>query len=118
MPLLIALSDAASGAFSGGGTAFWSQEDSGPPTDDRSTNASTNAKPAVATPTRTVHAAAGTALVFSGVVTHGALPVASGQRTVFVASFGPRGQDYRRASRLSRLRAAVGRLLSAIGKTE
>ena len=101
LTILIALSDAASGAFSGGGTAFWSEEDRGPD--------GSNAK--TVPPTRTVHAPAGTALIFCGVVTHGALPVVSGQRTVFVASFGPRGQDYRRASRLSRLRAAVGRLL-------
>ena len=33
---------------------------------------------------------AGTALLFGGEVTHGALPVTSGERIVFVASFTPK----------------------------
>ena len=36
-----------------------------------------------------MHAPAGSALIFCGEVTHGALPVVAGQRAVFVASFGP-----------------------------
>jgi len=75
LTVLIPLSDAASGAFTGGGTAFWSDLDRSP----------VNIRPA----TFTVQAPAGTALVFTGNVTHGAMPVLSGERTVFVASFGP-----------------------------
>jgi len=79
LTVLMPLCDSAGGAFTGGGTAFWSLEDCGP---DR-------LRAQTAPPTLTVHAPAGTALVFVGSVTHGALPVLSGERAVFVASFGP-----------------------------
>jgi len=80
LTVLMPLSDAASGAFTGGGTAFWSAEDRGP---DR-------LRAQTAPPTLTVHAPAGTALICVGSVTHGAMPVLSGERAVFVASFGPK----------------------------
>jgi hypothetical protein len=145
--VLLALTDAASGAFTGGGTAFWSADDTRPndgrtqaappaatttaaaPTTTPSAAAAaaipapaaggaptsaTAAAAAAVPPTITVHTPAGTALVFSGVVTHGALPVVSGQRTVFVASFGPRGEPFRWTSRRTRLwralRSAVRRV--------
>ena len=91
LTVLLALSDAASGTFSGGGTAFWSKQESG--------SIDTHAQSAP--PSVTVHAPAGSALIFCGEVTHGALPVISGQRAVFVASFGPVGADYRHPSRIS-----------------
>ena len=122
LTVLVALSDAESGAFSGGGTAFWSAEDRGSPGPPPQAPTAAATADAVARtafpraqavpPTLTVHAPAGTAVVFTGTVTHGAMPVLSGEssqhlsipcstlrstprrtgeRTVFVASFGPKG---------------------------
>ena len=88
LTVLLALSDSASGAFAGGGTAFWSEQ------------ARAGAKNGSSPPCLTVQAPAGSALIFCGEVTHGALAVASGQRAVYVASFGPLGHDHRHVSRI------------------
>ena len=56
LTVLIALSDAASGAFTGGGTAFWSEQDRGPD----------GARARSSPPSVTVHAPAGSALIFCG----------------------------------------------------
>jgi hypothetical protein len=84
MTILVSLSDNACGSFTGGGTAFWSEADSGP---ERPAHAQdlTQGRP----PSFVVQASAGSALVFTGSVTHGAMPVLSGERAIFVASFGP-----------------------------
>lgn len=111
LTVLVALSDAASGAFTGGGTAFWSEDDGA------QARAPSSTPPP---PTLTVHAPAGTATLFCGEVTHGALPVDAGQRAVFVASFGPIGHDYRHPSRIPKserlvhaMRRRVARALSS-----
>ena len=67
-------------AFTGGGTGFWSIEDRGP---------RSHGSVATSEPTVVVRANAGTALVFTGAVTHAGLPVTSGERMVFVSSFSP-----------------------------
>ena len=67
------------GAYQGGGTAFWSKASAGTGRDLTSTNPHT----CLITPP------AGTALVFGGMVTHAALAIVEGERTVFVASFSP-----------------------------
>ena len=61
--------------FTGGGTAFWSPDCLKPPK--------------VEPPGLSVIAAAGSALIFSGQLMHAGLPVGSGERAVFVASFSP-----------------------------
>ena len=72
--------------FTGGGTAFWSQHHEG------SYTATTAAEAAKTTlPKVVLKPKFGDALVFTGDVLHAALPVETGQRTVFVASFGPKG---------------------------
>ena len=58
----------------------------------------------------------GCALVFCGELTHGALPVTDGRRAVFVASFGPRGEDYRHVSRRPRSVRLVGALRRALAR--
>lgn len=73
LTVLVPLSDALNGAFVGGGTAFWT-------TEQRSTASTTP-------PGSVVHAPAGTAIVFTGTVTHAALATLSGERTILVASF-------------------------------
>ena len=97
LTVLVALSDAASGSFTGGGTAYWSEMS--PPEAQ-----------VIAPPTLIVHAPAGTALIFVGTVTHGAMPVLSGERAVFVASFGPKGEDGRRVESVGLLGALRGKL--------
>ncbi len=105
MTILVPLSDSASGAFTGGGTAFWSEIVSEP---DRSR---AQGRP----PSFVVHALAGSALVFTGSVTHGAMPVLSGERAVFVASFGPLVcMNKAPSSSGARLVAAVRDLWSAV----
>ena len=73
--VLVPLSDSA--LYEGGGTAFWSDEARGPGRSRASTSA----------PTLVLQPPAGTALLFSGEVTHAARPVTSGVRVVYVASF-------------------------------
>jgi len=58
--------------FAGGGTAFWSQDSRGHRAED---------------PTVVSKPGAGTAMLFGGCVTHAGLPVETGTRIVFVASF-------------------------------
>ena len=72
LTVLVPLSDP--GAYGGGGTAFWSEEARG---------AAREAGP----PSLMLRPAAGTALLFVGSVTHAGLPVTSGTRHVYVASF-------------------------------
>ena len=69
-----------SDAFAGGGTAFWSIDDLDPVRP---------CTPTSAQPTLVLLPPAGTALIFTGVVTHAAAVVTSGERTVLVASFSP-----------------------------
>jgi hypothetical protein len=77
MPLSTASVD-----FEGSGTAFWSARDAGPggSTSDR----------ALGAPTLVLRPPAGAALLWGGSVTHAGLPVRSGERCVFVASFSPK----------------------------
>mmetsp|Transcript_33240 Transcript_33240/g.50170 ORF Transcript_33240/g.50170 Transcript_33240/m.50170 type:complete len:175 (-) Transcript_33240:296-820(-) len=58
--------------FAGGGTSFWSQDSRGH---------------RVEAPSAILKPLAGTAMLFGGCVTHAGLPVESGTRVVFVASF-------------------------------
>ena len=67
------------GAYTGGGTAFWSRDDAGK---DRSL---CDINP----PTHLIAPPAGTAIIFGGSVTHAARPVVSGERIVLVASLSP-----------------------------
>jgi hypothetical protein len=69
--------DAAGGTckdFVGGGTAFWTDEATGPRPDE---------------PTFVLRPPAGTAMLFGGAVMHAGQTVLSGKRCVFVASFSP-----------------------------
>lgn len=79
LTILVPLSDNAK--YEGGGTAFWSEEARGP-----GRSLANQGGP----PTCVLQPPAGTALLFGGEVTHGALPVTSGERIVFVASFTPK----------------------------
>jgi len=72
LTMLMPLCDPA--AYGDGGTAFWSDEARG---------AAREAGP----PSLVLRPAAGTALLFVGSVTHAGLPVTSGTRHVYVASF-------------------------------
>lgn len=83
LTILVAISDAESGSFEGGGTAFWSVDDHG------LGSHSSNNQQIQNEPTVVVHSAAGTALVFVGSVTHSGQPIITGERIVFVASFSP-----------------------------
>ena len=69
--------------FAGGGTAFWSTEDAGPPGRTREYLTRTS------TPTLLLRPPVGTALLFGGVVTHAGVAITSGERSVLVASFSP-----------------------------
>ena len=75
LTVLVPLSAAAE--FEGGGTAFWSAEDAG-------LGGSRNH---LGKPTMVLRPPAGAALLWGGDVTHSGLPVLSGQRCIFVASF-------------------------------
>ena len=77
LTVLVPLSSADS-EFEGGGTAFWSHADARP------------AKYDLGPPTMVLRPPAGAALLWGGNVTHAGLPVQSGQRCVFVASFSPK----------------------------
>eukprot|EP00966_Prymnesium_polylepis_P034416 799626-Prymnesium_polylepis.1 len=77
LTVLMPLTDAT--AYDGGGTAFWSA-----PSDAASGLGTVDD---AGDPTLVLRPPAGTALIFGGDVTHAGLPVESGQRAVFVASF-------------------------------
>ena len=74
MGLTILLTLSPPEAFTGGGTAFWEPQ--------KIDEARKGAKPS-----RVLAPPAGTALLFAGEVTHAALPVGTGSRSVWVASF-------------------------------
>ena len=78
LTVLIPLTSPGDGSFVGGGTGFWAPESRGAP----------SAEPALE-----LAPPAGTAMIFSGDVMHAGLPVKSGKRVVFVASFDRRGLD-------------------------
>lgn len=63
--------------FTGGGTAFWSQDSRGHRVEE---------------PSIIVKPKEGTAMLFGGCVTHAGVPVETGSRVVFVASFSPPGR--------------------------
>lgn len=71
------------GSFEGGGTGYWTPEDYR--RDQRSTS-----RGGALHPTVLLRQEAGTAMLFSGDVTHCGMPVKSGTRLVFVASFSTR----------------------------
>ena len=75
LTVLIPLSSPDDGSFSGSGTGFW------PPEERRRAGDSSGEPALVLVPQ------AGTAMLFSGHVTHAGMPVAQGTRVVFVASF-------------------------------
>jgi hypothetical protein len=98
----------AEGEYEGGGTAFWSREDSAPAADapaadikaDEERSALLGARAAAAAPSAAatrgppkmvLRPPPGTAIVFGGELTHAALPVlgVGGRRVVLVASFSP-----------------------------
>ena len=77
-------------SFAGGGTGFWAREHAGSgggglPFDDNKVMAMPDGPP-----THVLKPALGTALLFGGDVTHAGMPVESGLRSVFVASFSTR----------------------------
>ena len=82
LTILVALSDPAQD-FEGGGTAFWSIEDRG------FYRQTTQECEIQSDPTIALRCPVGTALMFTGSVTHAGQPVTSGERTVLVASFSP-----------------------------
>ena len=67
-----------------GGTAFWSERDAG---------SQRSRAEAGGAPTLVLVPPAGSALVFGGTVTHAGIPVITGRRLVFVASFSPKTGD-------------------------
>jgi len=67
--------------FSGGGTGFWSLEECA------------NAREGQA-PTALLRPDAGTALIFGGHLMHAGIPVATGTRVCFVASFSALDYDF------------------------
>ena len=69
LTVLVPLSD----GYEGGGTGFWTREQTGVPHE----------------PTFVLRPSTGTALVWGGQVKHAGMPVISGERWVFVASFSP-----------------------------
>ena len=69
LTLLVPLSD----GYEGGGTGFWTREQTG----------------ASREPAFVLRPSPGTALVWGGQVKHAGIPVISGERWVFVASFSP-----------------------------
>ena len=80
LTVLVTLTDSID--FVGGGTAVWSVQDRGPNSSLRDVNP----------PTFVLRPPAGSVLIFCGTVTHGALPVTSGERCVLVASFSPKSR--------------------------
>lgn len=75
LTVLIPLTSAADGAFAGGGTGFWGRRSSAARGDE---------------PSLVLKPQPGTAMLFTGDVTHAGLPVATGTRVVLVASFSRR----------------------------
>jgi hypothetical protein len=67
-------------SFTGGGTAFWAPDARGPRVEGA---------------TIVMRPAAGSAMLFGGKVNHAGVPVESGQRVVFVASFSRRASGGR-----------------------
>ena len=81
LTVLIPLTSPDDGSFEGGGTGYWTPEDYS--TAERSPSSPLQ-------PTVVLRGAAGTAMLFGGDVTHCGMPVKSGTRLVFVASFSTR----------------------------
>ena len=79
LTVLIPLSSPSDGTFTGGGTGFW------PPIEQR-------AEQSREAPSLVLKPARGTAMLFTGDVTHAGLPVTSGTRVVLVASFSRKGR--------------------------
>ena len=73
LTIIVALADAESGTFTGGGTAFWSPE---------SLEADKNASPSLV-----LSPPCGSAILFAGNVVHAGLAITEGQRMNLVASF-------------------------------
>ena len=82
MTVLVPLSGGAD--FEGGGTAFWSALDT------ESSRRPGGSRADLPAPTMVLRPPAGAALLFGGDVTHAGVPVQSGQRCIFVASFSPK----------------------------
>ena len=76
LTVLIPLTSSEDGAFEGGGTGFWAPEERRVPDEDGDVG-----------PSLVLAPPAGTALLFSGHVTHAGMPVVSGVRHCLVASF-------------------------------
>jgi len=79
--LTVLLNVTGSGAFEGGGTAFWSMLNSGAASEEDAAE--------VVEPSFVLRPMEGTALLFCGRVTHSGQPVRTGERVVFVASLSP-----------------------------
>ena len=75
--------------FEGGGTGFWSPQAGGGGGGDVNDDNKGAAMP-VGDPTAILKPPLGSALVFGGDVTHAGMPVETGLRSVFVASFSTR----------------------------
>ena len=85
LTIIVPLSDKV--AFTGGGTAFWSLTDCGSKISVVEDVVPVNEPTFVLTPP------AGTALLWTGCVTHAGQPVVIGERCVLVASFSPKATD-------------------------
>ena len=83
-------------AAAGGGTGFWSQDSRGH---------------RVEAPTAVLRPPAGTAMLFGGHVSHAGMPVKTGERAVFVASFSLRGGAAAREEAAAQSRDIYGDLL-------
>ena len=93
-------------SFEGGGTGFWSHGEEQRWTGLRLRN-SLPAQPPEGPPTTVIKPLAGAALVFGGDVFHAGMPVESGLRSVFVASFSTRTPSSPE-DRVNGLQPAVG----------
>ena len=82
LTVLIPLTSPDDGSFEGGGTGYWTPEDY--------SNHAQRSPSSPLQPTVVLRQEAGTAMLFSGDVTHCGMPVKSGTRLVFVASFSTR----------------------------
>lgn len=85
-------------SFTGGGTAFWSQDSRGHRVEE---------------PTLELRPAAGTCLMFGGYTTHQGMPVISGERCVLVVSFSRKHEEglERRAAEAQQSRDIYGDVL-------
>jgi hypothetical protein len=81
LTVLIPLSSPSDGSFAGGGTGFWASAED-------------------ASPSLVLKPPAGTAMLFTGAVTHAGMIVESGRRLVLVASFSLKGTDLLEAEEL------------------